>query len=411
MSDNMTQSEMLVVFLNKYRDVNVHSRFAAPYEITQNGIGEALGISRSHVSVLLGKLEREGMVEGCRAYVRFAPSGSNYRKVYTLTSVGERMCREILEREGVSERDAEDMLMPMNINHCRPDAFDALPQEDRDLLGALMVLKSPMPCAQLPMGRKHPLLPVDVKGFVSIHPKVRRMYLDRASKVETVRWHALAADLCVQAEGGTVERLYHLYNGNRKKEAMKLALCDPYTIMDRPSREAARILDELDMDTDDNPLAWIASLCAIRSGLLDVARRSIRRAEADKRAWLECELLLAEGDKGAALDRALDEYDGSAWTAMALGKCMASNSRHSEAVVFLRKARRCMIESGCLFRLDEELIWEADCYLAMGNREAAAKLMESAACAVTDDRTGRVLMRRARILASEDLVCLQGVHV
>lgn len=408
---NMTQSDMIIVFLNKYKDVNLDSRFAVPYEMTQNGMGEALGISRAHVSVLLGKLERDGVVQGSRAFVRFAPSGSNNRKVYSLTPMGERMCMEILEREGVSERDAPDLLMPTNINHCRPEAFDALPQEDRDLLGALMLLKAPMPCSQLPMGRKHPLLPVDVRGFVCIHPKVRRVYLERASKVDMVRWHALAADLCVLADGSTVERLTHLYNGNRRKEATKLALCDPYTIMDKSTREAARILDELDMDTDDNPLAWIASLCAIRSGLLDVAKRSIRRAEADKRAWLECELLLAEGDKSQALDKALDEYDGSAGMAMALGKCMASNSRHSEAVVFLRKARRCMMDSGCLFRLDEELIWEADCYLAMGNREAAAKLMESAACAVMDDRAGRLLMRRARILASEDLVCLQGVHV
>ena len=407
----MTQSEMVIVFLNKYKDVNLHSRFAVPYEMTQNGIGEAIGISRSHVSVLLGKLEREGIVRGTRAYVRFAPSGSNYRKVYFLTSIGERACKEILEKQGVSERDAPDVLMPLNINHCRPQAFDDLPQGDRDLLGALMLLKAPMPCTELPQGRKHPLLPVDVKGFVSIHPKVRRIYLDRASKTETVRWHALAADLCVLANGGTVERLSHLFKGDRKKEALKLALCDPYTIMDRPSREAARILDELDAGTEGNPLAWIASLCAIRCGLLDVAERSMRRSEANKRAWLECELLLAEGEKSIALDKALDEYDGSGDMALALGKCMASNSRHSEAVVFLRKARRCMVESGCLFRLDEELVWEADSYLAMGDRETAARLLESAACAAIDDRAGKLLMRKARVLSSEDLVCLQGVHV
>ena len=170
-------------------------------------------------------------------------------------------------------------------------------------------------------------------------------------------------------------------------------------------------LDELDAGTEGNPLAWIASLCAIRCGLLDVAERSMRRSEANKRAWLECELLLAEGEKSIALDKALDEYDGSGDMALALGKCMASNSRHSEAVVFLRKARRCMVESGCLFRLDEELVWEADSYLAMGDRETAARLLESAACAAIDDRAGKLLMRKARVLSSEDLVCLQGVHV
>ncbi len=411
MDSKMSQPEMVVVFLSKYRGVNLNSRFTIPYEMTQSGIGECLGISRSHVSMILGKLERNGIIRGCKATVRFAPSGSCSRKVYVLTEAGEEMCREILERKGVSEAEAADALVPSNINFCKTESFDALPPEDRDILGALMVINEPVPVEALPLGRRHPLVPIDVRGFVAIRPEIRRRYLGRARALEISRWHALAADICAAMDGSPVERLCHLYRGNRRKEALKLAQCDPYTMVDRCTRESARILEALDAETDDSPLAWAAALCSIRTGELDCAGRAVRRAKEEERRWLECELLLAEGDKGGALEKALDGYDSTAHTAIALGKCMASNCRHSEAVVFLRKARRCMTESGCLFRLDEELIWEADCYLALGEREAAAKLMESAACAVRDDRAGRLLMRKARVLASEDLAGLQGVHV
>ena len=409
--DRMTQPEKVLVLLYRYRTVDPSVKYSAPYEITQNGIGEVLGISRSHVSVILGKLEKEHLVESFMATLDSVPRGTRCRKVYQLTRDGESRCRGIFDDLGMSEDNASFELVPHNINHCRPEAFDSLPDEDRDLLGALMLMRMPVHFETLPRGRDHPLLSVDVKGFVAIRPKVCRTYIERADPHEIARWHSVAADLCASMSSDPTERLVHLIRGNRRREAIKLILCDPYSVMDRPTAEVTCLMDELDLETDDHPLAWIAAFCAVRLNDTKRARSLLEHVGEAEREWIECELLLAEGKKGVALDRSLECYDGSIEAAMALGKSMAANSRHAEAVIFLRHARKGMMEKGCLFRLDEELVWEADSYLAMGDRKAASALTEAAACAVKDEHTGRILMDKAKALVSENLVGLQGVHV
>ena len=122
------------------------------------------------------------------------------------------------------------------------------------------------------------------------------------------------------------------------------------------------------------------------------------------------EILLCEGRPAEALEKALDVYRGDVPTALALGKCMATNGRHSEAVVYLRRCRNCMTETGCLFRLEEVLRWEGESYLALGRRDLAAKLLGAASCATRDDRASMALRDRARSV-SEDGVGPEGVHV
>ena len=75
------------------------------------------------------------------------------------------------------------------------------------------------------------------------------------------------------------------------------------------------------------------------------------------------------------------------------------------------KARRCMNESGCLFRLDEALRWESESYLSMGERGLAVRLMEAACCAAKDENTRKALRNRFEVVSSEDGVRPQGVHV
>ena len=93
------------------------------------------------------------------------------------------------------------------------------------------------------------------------------------------------------------------------------------------------------------------------------------------------EILLAEGDSRGALDMALRSYTGDAMSALALGKAMNAAGRHEEALVYLTACRRRMVESGSLFRMDEEMEAEAEADEALGRRERASALRKAAEAA------------------------------
>ena len=59
---------------------------------------------------------------------------------------------------------------------------------------------------------------------------------------------------------------------------------------------------------------------------------------------------------------------------MILGKCMVMAGRDEEALTFLGRARAGMMDAGCLFRLDEVLLYEAVANHDLGNPDKAANL-------------------------------------
>jgi DNA-binding MarR family transcriptional regulator len=63
-----------------------------PIQVTQDGIGEALGLSRAHVAITLSKLIDEGRVEERLQHVNGA---SSRRKTYYLTEEGRKIYDEL----------------------------------------------------------------------------------------------------------------------------------------------------------------------------------------------------------------------------------------------------------------------------------------------------------------------------
>ncbi|TQS77248.1 MAG: hypothetical protein A3205_08615 [Methanomassiliicoccales archaeon Mx-03] len=403
----LTQSERTMMHLYRYRFFNMDAEKVAPFELTQDGIGEALGISRSYASLIVGRMGKEGLIRMGRLAIA-DDAGRNPRKVYLLSSKGEERCRTLIDG-----KDPDDIL-PRNINHCRTDCFDALGREDRDILGALMLIEVPVHHRQVPGGRSVPLLPVDPSGFVSIRRRTRKLYTGRADAETLRRWHSVAADWCADNSSPLDERILHLVSAERIREAAKLAGSNRYAIMDSPDPGTVDALDLISRNPGMDDLAEVAAFSYLRLGMLDKARSAAGRISDDSvclKGAMMAEILLAEGRRSAALERALDVYCADVRTALVLGKCMAANGRHAEAVVYLRKARRCMTESGCLFRLDEALRWEAESYLSLGNPELALHLLEAAYCSAKDPGVTEMLRNRVDVVSSEDGVGLQGVHI
>lgn len=101
MDAKVTRQDMVVLYLYKY--VNVpRNGYEMPVTMTQDGIACGLGMSRSHVSNVLGILEEKGLVEH-----GYAHSGGSRcrRRIYYLLPLGisEVPCiRERMESAGIS---------------------------------------------------------------------------------------------------------------------------------------------------------------------------------------------------------------------------------------------------------------------------------------------------------------------
>ena len=50
------------IMLHLYRQLEKGNEYEMPYQTTQNGIADAIGISRGHVSLEMKKLETKGLV-------------------------------------------------------------------------------------------------------------------------------------------------------------------------------------------------------------------------------------------------------------------------------------------------------------------------------------------------------------
>lgn len=98
------------------------------------------------------------------------------RKVYSLSGPGLLRCKELLGTRSA------DVLPSRYINDCSPDNFDSLDDRDGDVLGRLMVLRTPVRIGDVPGGGKVPLMPVNYFRFVSIKRPISGMYMRRADR-------------------------------------------------------------------------------------------------------------------------------------------------------------------------------------------------------------------------------------
>jgi len=99
MPSPVTIGERIVLHLaqfSKFKD-----DFDAPIDVSQDGIAEALRISRAHAAIELKKLKESVLVEERIAHIR---RGNTKRKVYYLNKTGEDKANSLkayADREGI----------------------------------------------------------------------------------------------------------------------------------------------------------------------------------------------------------------------------------------------------------------------------------------------------------------------
>lgn len=85
------------ILLHLYGQLVYGNTYEMPYETTQNGIADAVGISRGHVSIEMKKLETKGLVYRLERHVR--KDGivrRNNSRCYRLNALGIMVTQDLM---------------------------------------------------------------------------------------------------------------------------------------------------------------------------------------------------------------------------------------------------------------------------------------------------------------------------
>ncbi|MBR4225275.1 MAG: hypothetical protein IKR86_00480 [Candidatus Methanomethylophilaceae archaeon] len=383
--------ERMMLHLSRFSNLDVNMEFGAPADITQDGAAAALGITRSHACTTLLRMEKAGEVLTGLSRV----SGSNCKvkkKIYVLSEHGKEVLSGLLDSLEATGVPRSELTLQSPVNRMSADMMRAMPREERDVVGMLCVLRGKVERQRIDL-RGFYGMPFDGRGNLCIRKDARERFLQTADEDDLARWHSAAADIYQSSWEDLPERLYHLLRSNRLREALKLASDHRFAIADSRNAGIAETVRALCERTGDERLSLIAALLSLRVGDVPGAESALRTAgDGDRAKAMRAEVLLAEGRTEEALETALGCYSEDVCTSLALGKCMLAAGRAEEALVYLRMSRRRMMESGCLFRLDEVMEQEAMADKALGRCERADALEEAARAtrkSGSDRRRGR----------------------
>jgi tetratricopeptide (TPR) repeat protein len=186
-----------------------------PLDISQDGISQALRISRAHAAVELKKLKDSGEVTEKLAHVK---GGKARRKSYFLTPMGlehSHQLNEFARKEGI------DIMPLLDLKRCEPrQLWDSFTPEQQRIFGQSCVFRIPFPRELVPPTSQS-ILPLDAEGLVLVPENIRKAVLDAVSEEDRRDWNSFAADHWLQ-EGNYRERLHHLLEAGRRREACML---------------------------------------------------------------------------------------------------------------------------------------------------------------------------------------------
>jgi len=109
MSGELTVSERIMYLLHGY--VKYEDKYEVPFDVTQDGISQACGISRAHAAIELKKLKAAGLIAEHLSHVR---KGKTRRKAYFLSFEGKNKATDIAHY--VKENGLDPMVDPSKVS-------------------------------------------------------------------------------------------------------------------------------------------------------------------------------------------------------------------------------------------------------------------------------------------------------
>lgn len=210
---SLTVAERIILHLSRF--IEYENEFDVPMDISQDGISQALRISRAHAAVEVKKLKESGELTEKLAHVK---GGKSRRKSYFLTPAGlihSRKLSEFAEKEGI------DILPLLDFKRCDPDQlWESFDPQQQLVFGQACVFRVPFPREVLPETSQS-ILPLDSEGRISVPEKIRVAILGLMDPEVKREWESSAADYWLK-NNNYRERLHHLLQAGRNREACML---------------------------------------------------------------------------------------------------------------------------------------------------------------------------------------------
>jgi len=222
---NLSVKQKALIFLNKFKSLDTTDIYNTPWELTQDGVANALCISRAHACIVLNQLKSEDMVEEKITHIK---NGKIRRKSYFILPAGMEEASNLLK---MAEKENIDLSFILDSKKKGINvSLDKLSESDRYALGCACAFNSPVQMSILPQF-KNVSIPADVNGYVQI--ELRDKVLNSADDEERASWHGYAANYWFDrrlAEKKHIEGyfdcihglLYQYVESGRNRDACKL---------------------------------------------------------------------------------------------------------------------------------------------------------------------------------------------
>ena len=405
----ITNHDRISAHLFRYNYIRSDIEFDAPFEITQDGIAMGIGVSRGHSNIILRRMEENNEIIVGLSSIKDS-NRSAKRKIYLLSEYGKNLFKARVKELKESGTDVEDLVK--GIDRYRLEDIRRITGDRMDDLGCMAVLRIKVRKEDVPL--ESPLVPIIRQSYAVMKDSIRKTIITEASPIEIRKWHSKAADWCMDHDADIKERLHHLVSSFRDREAMRIARNQKYMLMDNPDQDLSDSLGALALRSERSDIIETATRIALEVGDLQMAddlSAKLLHIDPPKGRGLRCELLLKRSQSEEALTLARYHYNGDVDTGLVLGMCLLETSHFEDAIECLERTKERMISEGCVFRLDELLMYEATAQICM-REYCAASILIDAAVSFT-----RNMKRRASLLAlkeraeSEHSVLLQGIQV
>lgn len=405
----ITNHDRISAHLFRYNYIRSDIEFDAPFEITQDGIAMGIGVSRGHSNIILRRMEENNEIIVGLSSIKDS-NRSAKRKIYLLSEYGKNLFKARVKELKESGTDIEELVK--GIDRYRLEDIRRITGDRMDDLGCMAVLRVKVRKEDVPL--ESPLVPIIRQSYAVMKDSIRKTIITEASPIEIRKWHSKAADWCMDHDADIKERLHHLVSSFRDREAMRIARNQKYLLMDNPDQDLSDSLGALALRSERSDIIETATRIALEVGDLQMAddlSAKLLHIDPPKGRGLRCELLLKRSQSEEALTLARYHYNGDVDTGLVLGMCLLETSHFEDAIECLERTKERMISEGCVFRLDELLMYEATAQICM-REYCAASILIDAAVSFT-----RNMKRRASLLAlkeraeSEHSVLLQGIQV
>ncbi|MCQ2070788.1 MAG: hypothetical protein MJZ68_06635 [archaeon] len=265
--EDVCVKDRILLHLSRFKNTEIGQEYNVPFDITQDGIGMVVGISRAHASLSLKQLIDKGMVVCWQAHMK---GQKGKRLVYGIASNGAEKVQEI-EKELAKAGITTEALLDMK--NCNPEVkWNSLSEEDRDTFGKACTIRVAIPRSELPDTRTG-IIPTDMNGKTCIQRYTAEAFLKNATEEQRRNWHSWAADWWIGSDDPQ-ERLYHLIAAGRNLEACRLAVRCSFIFLSNPNEDTLSLLEQLKTNEKfEGDILWIRCEAAVAMRRFEYAKK------------------------------------------------------------------------------------------------------------------------------------------